>query len=391
MARYLEPYIFEFLKEKMVLLGGPRQVGKTTLALHFLESNATKYPEHLYDVNATKYNETHPGYLNWDNPIIPPQLTKAQLPPGQPLLVLDEIHKYLKWRNLIKGLYDTNKSKVKFLVTGSARLDYYRKGGDSLQGRYYYLRLHPFSLREYNPNPTNEDFKRLLQFGGFPEPLFKANEDHHRLWERQRLSRVIRDDLRDLERVKDISLIEILVDLLPSKVSSPLSIKSIREDLSVDHKTVERWLQILENLYICFRIPPYGAPKIRAVKKEQKLYLWDWSVIESIGARFENLVACQLLKYCHFLEDTKGHIMELRYIRDTDKREIDFVVIKDRVPLFAVECKTGEKAVGSSLHYFSERTKIPTFYQVHMGSNQFDSGKIKVRNFLQFCKELSLP
>lgn len=374
--RYLEPYLRKFLNEKMVFLGGPRQVGKTTLALKILGETA---------------NEGHPAYLNWDNPLVPARLKKGELPPDQRCVILDEIHKYSKWRNLVKGLYDTNKSRLQFIVTGSARLDYYRRGGDSLQGRYYFLRLHPFSLREYKKRPTEQDLRHLLTFGGFPEPLLRGESDHHRLWQRQRLSRVIRDDLRDLEQVKDISLLEHLVELLPSRVGSPFSIKSLREDLEVDHKTAERWLKILENLYVCFRIPPYGTSRIRAVKKEQKLYLWDWSEIPEMGIRFENLVAGQLLKYCHFLEDTQGYRMELRYIRDTDKREVDFVVLKEKKPLFAVECKSGDKAISPAIRYFSERLPIPIFYQVHLEKREFDSGKVRVRNFTRFCEELNLP
>jgi hypothetical protein len=376
MDRYLQPDIATLLKEKMVFLAGPRQVGKTTLALRLLGENA---------------DETHPAYLNWDNPSVPAPLRQGELPSGQRLVILDEIHKYARWRNLVKGLYDTNKSRVRFLVTGSARLDHYRKGGDSLQGRYHFLRLHPFSLLEYNPKPTPADLEQLLRFGGFPEPLFKGDETHHRLWQRQRLSRVVREDLRDLEQVKDISLVEMLVDLLPSRVGSPLSIKSLREDLEVDHKTVVRWITILENLYVCFRIAPYGAPRIRAVKKEQKLYLWDWSAIEERGPRFENMTANQLLKYCHQEEDLHGYRMELRYLRDTDKREVDFVVLKDRKPLFAVECKSGEKQIGPPLNYFAERTPIPVFYQVHLGKASFDKGKVRVRPYARFCEELSMP
>ena len=170
----------------------------------------------------------------------------------------------------------------------------------------------------------------------------------------------MREDLRDLEHVREISLIEHLVELLPPKVGAPLSIKSLREDLSVDHKTAERWVQMLENLYVCFRIAPYGAPKVRAVKKEKKLYLWDWSMVEKPGPRFENLVASQLLKYCHWIEDTQGHAMDLRFLRDTDGREADFVVLKDGKPQFAVECKTGDRAESPALRYFAERTPIPT-------------------------------
>ena len=202
---------------------------------------------------------------------------------------------------------------------------------------------------------------------------------------------MVREDLRDLEHVREITLIEHLVDLLPSKVGSPLSVKSLREDLQIDHKTTERWLQILENLYVCFRIAPCGPPRVRAVKKERKLYLWDWSSVEHDGPRFENLVASQLLKYCHRVEDTEGHAMELRYLRDTDKREVDFVVLKNRTPLFAVECKSGEKAIGSAIRYFAERTPIPRFYQVHAREKYFSTGKATVLPFIRFCEELDMP
>ena len=374
--RYLESPVGAALARKMVFIGGPRQVGKTTFALGFLGREA---------------DERHPAYLNWDHPAVPPRLRRAELPAGEPLLLLDEIHKYARWRNLLKGIYDTEKSTRRIIVTGSARLDYYRKGGDSLAGRYRYFRLHPFSLRELNRTPSRSDLDVLLRRGGFPEPLFSHDDAGHRIWQRDRLSRVVREDLRDLEHVREISLVEHLVDLLPSKVGSPLSVKSLREDLEVDHKTAERWLQILENLYVCFRISPYGSPRIRAVKKERKLYLWDWSSVEESGPRFENLVASQLLKYCHFVEDTEGHSMELRYLRDTDRREVDFVVLKDRKPLFAVECKTGEKAVSPALRYFSERTPIPRFYQAHLGERHFSTGRITVLPFVRLCRELELP
>jgi predicted AAA+ superfamily ATPase len=312
--RYLRPAVTAVLPRKMVFVGGPRQVGKTTLALSLLGKGA---------------NERHPAYFNWDDPRAAARIRRVELPPAERLLVLDEIHKYARWRNLVKGIYDTEKSRRRIIVTGSARLDYYRKGGDSLANRYRYFRLHPFSLREMSASPRKDDVAALLRYGGFPEPLLRQNPREHRIWQRDRISRVVRDDLRDLEAVREISLVEQLVDLLPARVGSPLSVKSLREDLEVDHKTVERWLTILENLYLCFRIAPFGPPKVRAVKKERKLYLWDWSMTPEGGPRFENLVASQLLKFCHFVEDSEGHAMELRFLRDTDKREIDFVVLRN--------------------------------------------------------------
>ena len=374
--RYLKYTIKDDLREKMVFLGGPRQVGKTTLALSFL----------------TNGNINHPAYLNWDDDVSKEIIRKGELPPHERLLVLDEIHKFARWRNLVKGFYDKRRDRHSFLVTGSARLDYYSRGGDSLQGRYHYYRLHPFSLNELSKQSSGSDFKELMKFGGFPEPLFKASERTWKRWQRERLRRVIQEDLRDLEQVREISLIELLMEALPDRVGSPLSIASLSEDLSVNFRSIERWITIFENLYLVFRISPFGAAKIRAVKKERKLYFWDWSQNSSAGSRFENLVASQLLKYCHFIEDTEGDEMELRFLRDTDKREVDFVVLQNKRPLFAVECKTGEKKVSPHIWYFKDRTSIPMFYQVHTGTKDFVAdSKIRVLPFWTFCQELKLP
>jgi hypothetical protein len=233
----------------------------------------------------------------------------------------------------------------------------------------------------------------LLNFGGFPEPLFRADETLHRRWLREHRDRVLREDLRDLEHVKEVSLLEELVMHLPSCVGSPLSVASLRNLLQVSHDSVERWITILERLYMCFRIAPFGGPRIRAVRKEKKLYFWDWSIIPTPGPRFENLVASQLLKYCHWVEDREGFRMELRYLRDTDKREVDFVVLRDGKPEFAVECKTGERSVSPAAVYFKQRTPIPAFYQVHLGRRDYQHGStgIRVLPFPTFCQELALP
>lgn len=377
-TRYLQSLIQEDLQDrKMVFIGGPRQVGKTTLALNLLKAPS----------------EQHPAYLNWDDRNDKSLILKGEIPLKQKLIVFDEIHKFTLWRNLLKGLYDKHKSTHLFIITGSARLDYYRKGGDSLQGRYHYYRLHPFSTHELNSHPSRSDIDHLLAYGGFPEPLFRGNERFWKRWQRERLERILEEDLRDLENVREVSLIELLLENLPQRTGSPLSIKNIKEVLNVSHETVERWISILENLYVCFRIAPFGAPKIRAVKKEQKLYFWDWTQSPQGGIRFENFVACQLLKYCHFLEDSEGYKMELRYIRDTDKREVDFVVLQDHKPLFAVECKTGESHFSPAAFYFKERTSIPKFYQVHLGTKDVGDEEhgIRVLPFTTFIQELHLP
>jgi len=356
MQRGLLPIVMADLEEKMVFLGGPRQVGKTTLALSLLDDGKA----------------THPAYLSWDDLADRKLLLAGALPADQPLLIFDEIHKYRQWRGLIKGIYDKQHDSRRILVTGSARLDHYRKGGDSLQGRYHYHRLHPLSLYEINPKPAASDLDQLLAFGGFPEPFLKADGRHWKRWQRERLSRVIQEDLISLEQVKEVSQVELLASVLPSRVGSPLSINNLRQDLAVAFETADRYIRILENLYFCFRIPPHGLPKLRAAKKEQKLYMWDWSLCDDPAARFENLVASQLLKYCHHHEDTEGETMSLRFLRDSAGREIDFVVVRGGKPVFAVECKTGERDLSRNIPYFAARSDIPLFYQVHCGSKNVE-------------------
>ena len=378
-SRYIENSVGQDLEQRMVFVGGPRQVGKTTLALSLL--------------NGDQADESHPAYMNWDALEDRDNILRGILPSNQRLVVFDEVHKYAQWRNLLKGLFDKNRSRVSFLVTGSAKLDYYHKGGDSLQGRYHYYRLHPFSLMEMDVQPTKALLEQLLRFGGFPEPLLRAQDRFHRRWMREQSARVVYEDLRDLERVREVSMIDLLLTHLPSCVGSPLSVNSLRNLLQVAHATVENWIAILERLHVCYRIAPFGASRIRAVKKEQKLYFWDWSRVAAPGIRFENMVAGQLRKYCHFVEDTQGHVMELRFIRDTDRREVNFVVLRDGQAEFAVECKSGDQAPGSACGYFRDRTDIPAFYQVHLGERDFGDVMtgVRVLPFTTFCLELNMP
>ncbi|MBY0315484.1 MAG: ATP-binding protein [Bdellovibrionales bacterium] len=369
--RYLMKNVETDLTRKMVFLGGPRQVGKTFFAQSLIPS----------------YKDGHTSYLNWDDLEDRKKIKAGIFDAKQKLIILDEIHKFVKWRSLVKGFFDKLKNTHQFLVTGSARLDYYRKGGDSLLGRYHYYRMHPFTLCEVSKSCEHRILQRLLEFGGFPEPYINASAQQLKRWHRQRRERIVYSDIRDLENVKEISNIEILMEALPDRVGSPLSRKNLAEDLEVDFKTVEKWISILENVYYCYRIAPYGAPRIKAVKKEQKIYLWDWSELDSPGSRWENLVASHLLKFCHYHEDTQGDRMELRFLRDITAKEVDFVVLKNKKPLFAVECKTGEKNLSRHISYFSERTPIPKFYQVHQGTTfRTISDKIHILPFTEFCK-----
>jgi len=357
--RYIKPYVAEDLPKRMVLIAGPRQVGKTTLARQFLGERGL--------------------YLNWDNRKDRRTILAAEWPVQPTTIVLDEIHKYRFWKRWLKGEFDKHRGHHSFLVTGSARLDVYRRGGDSLQGRYDLYRLHPFSYAEllgmaevqepfrelrFARAPDRAPLDALFRFGGFPEPVLEADPRSHRRWQKVRLDRFFREDVRDLNAVRDISMVEILADLLPDRVGSLLSINGLREDLEVSHRAASHWLDVLERLYFLFRLRPYHSKRIHSIKKDRKLYLWDHSVVPGDDARIENLVACHLLKFCHFLEDTEGHRIELHFLRDREKREVDFLVAVDRKPWFAVEVKKGKDAVSSSLRYFAERLRIPYLYQV---------------------------
>ena len=338
--RYLTDQVERDLARKMVFLSGPRQVGKTTLAL---------------DVAGTRA-----GYLNWDVPEHREAILARELPASD-LWVFDEIHKYRRWRNFLKGLYDA-RPEQRILVTGSARLDLYRYSGDSLQGRYHHLRLHPLSVAELGGGP--EHFESLLSLGGFPEPFFTGSEVEARRWSLEYRRRLVREEVTSLERVVELDTLELLLMRLPELVGSPLSINALREDLQVSHKTIDSWLRIFERLYAIFRLPPFGAPRLRAVKKARKHYHLDWTLVREPAARFENLVACALVKWVDFQRDAQGRDLELRYFRDTDGREVDFVVLEDRSVLLLVEAKQAEARVDRSLRYLKRRFPDAEAWQV---------------------------
>lgn len=367
-TRYLFDQIKNDLSKKMVFLGGPRQVGKTTLAKQIIGKNE--------------------GYLNWDVDEDKESILKKEWPNAK-IWAFDELHKYRGWRNLLKGLYDKNKDKRQILVTGSARLDLYRFGGDSLQGRYYFLRLHPLSAAELGITKQKE-LEKLFNLGGFPEPYFSSSPIEAKRWSREYRNRLIREDIVTLESVQDLGRIELLMLRLPDLVGSPLSINSLREDLNVSHKTLSKWLNVLERLYALFRLSPFGAPKIRAVKKEQKHYHFDWTLIHENGVRFENMVACHLLKYVHFLQDTRGEDIELNYFRDIEGREVDFIVCNKKIPIIAVECKYNEMKISQSLKYFKNHFPACACYQItFQGEKNYVSDEnIQVVSALEFLQKL---
>ncbi len=345
--RYLRSFVQSDLEEKMVFLGGPRQVGKTTLARSLPGGDQ--------------------GYLNWDIPEDRARLLSRALPNAK-LWVFDELHKFRGWRGYLKGLFDQTRGEPPILVTGSARLDWYRYGGDSLQGRYHYLRLHPFSVKELGG--AAGAVIELFEKGGFPEPLLKLDARGARRWSLEYRARLLRDDLQGVENLPDLGRMEMLMASLPERVGSPLSINALREDLQISHPTVARWLDVFERVYAIFRIPPFGAPKLRAVKKEQKHYHFDWTLVIEPGPRFENLVASHLLKWVHYQLDVEGRDLELRYFRDVDGREVDFIITERRKPILAVECKLSPGPLDRGLRYFVERFPHVQAWQVSLNGKE---------------------
>ena len=340
--RYLTDIITSDLNKKMVFLAGPRQVGKTTLGKQIIIEKRS--------------------YLNWDIPLHREQILKRELPTCD-YLFFDEIHKYHQWRNYLKGIYDEFVGQKKILVIGSARLDHYRYGGDSLQGRYHFHRLHPLSVAELKINNSSE-LQELLMLGCFPEAFFASNMTEAKRWSREYRTRLIKEELTSLENIINLGTLELLAIRLPDLVGSPLSINSLREDLQVSFKTVANWLNIMEQLYMIFRLAPFETPKIRAIKKSQKHYHFDLIPIKEEGAKFENLVALHLLKWVHFLQDTQGRDTELRYFRDIDNREVDFVVLEDHKPLYFIEAKLQDTSITKGLKYLKQRFPEAKAYQI---------------------------
>ena len=408
MKRLVEEYIFdpEISAGKMIFLTGPRQVGKTTFAKNWLASKGVE-----------------DTYFDWDDPTVRSEYRRNPLYfrniinakfKGKPIpMVFDEIHKHRDWKNILKGVYDPHKEKIQLLVTGSARLGLYRKSGDSLVGRYFSYQMFPLGLpegandfswvleedhplsdgkslvaqaRRVDAKMAEESLEKLLTFGGFPEPFLKASTRFHRRWQKEYKTLLTREDVRDLSRIADIKGLEHLVDVLPLKVGSPLSINSLREDLGCHHSTLVNWIDILRELYLVFTIRPWHRNILRSIKKETKLFFLDWSVLTDSGKRFENLLAVSLLRMAARFTERGLGIFEVMYIRDKEKREVDFVLIKDNRPLALFEAKEGDSEISASGRYFSKRLGVP-FYQVTHRFKEFEEFpgncfKISATNFL---------
>jgi predicted AAA+ superfamily ATPase len=351
----------------MLFLMGARQVGKTTLS----------------QLIALAYKQK--AYFNWDVEEHRQQILSGQkfiehifpihrIGP-KPLIIFDELHKYRLWKNYLKGFYDLYKNDYHIIVTGSAHLNIFQQGGDSLMGRYFPFTIHPFSLGEINPNPTVALFRKpyevsmadvetLYEFGGFPVPFLKRDKATYQRWKRTRRAQLFREDIRDLTHIHEISQLELCAEILSYQSGQILNRSSLANKLQVSIQTIGRWIETLQQFYYAFTISPWSTNIPHSLVKEPKIYLTDWSLITDAGARFENLVACHLKKTVDFWNEQGQGEFGLYFLRDKRQREVDFLITKGQRPWMLVEAKTSEQPIAASMYYYQEKTKVPYAFQV---------------------------
>lgn len=339
--RYLTSRLVHDLQKKMVLLAGPRQCGKTTLAKSLLDDRGQ--------------------YLNWDIAKDRKVIREVAWPKDASLIVLDELHKAPKWKNLLKGVVDEFGNKPPVLVTGSARLDAFRRTGDALTGRTYFYRLHPIDVaesRQFLPDMSLEErIRRLLQAGGFPE-AFLNPEEAARL-RNDRMELVTREDLRDLSRVSSWRGPADLVELLRERVGKPTNYDNLAQNLGISPPTSKAWVELLEKLYLVFLLPPFSSSLSRSIRKDRRFYFFDCAAAYDAtgGAQLENLVASSLLKFTQFRKDAFGENWDVFYLRDKEGREVDFVVTHNRRVNWLIEVKASDGDVSTALRYYTQKLK----------------------------------
>ena len=370
MDRKQKSLIIRDLKKKMVFISGPRQVGKTWLAKELAKEFSS------------------PIYLNWDELDHRQVIKNKSWPLKTNLLIFDEIHKMPQWKNYLKGLFDTKKDELSILVTGSARLEHFRKGGDSLAGRFFRHRLGPLTIAEL-PSPQEDDVGKLMKRGGFPEPFLATDDESANRWRLQYMDGLIRNDILDFEKLHDFRAIEQILQLLRRKVTSPVSYKSIAEDVQVSPNTVKKYIHILEELYIIFRVTPYSKNIARSLLKEPKIYFYDTGmVVGDDGQRFENFTAVSILKHLHLIEDLEGKQSSLYYLRTKEGKEVDFVLEVDNHPDMIVEAKLAEKILSPQLHYFHQKYKLKAAQVVKDLVMPLQHGQIQIMRAFDFLKDL---
>jgi len=356
--------------QQMIFLIGPRQAGKTTVSLM-----ASEFTSQF-------------AYLNWDNldhrRIILEGVNSVaefaglnRLSKDVPVIVFDEIHKYSRWKTFLKGFFDTYKGKAHIIVTGSSRLDVYKKGGDSLMGRYFPYRLHQLSLAELGRinlsekeindpfQSKNQDFEKLIENGGFPEPFIKNDRRFLNRWKTLRQEQLFREDIRDLSRIQELGQIELLAEILKHQAGQLTNYSKLSNKVDVSSDTIRRWIKTLQSFFYCFTVQPWSKNIPRSLIKEPKTYLWDWINVSEEGNRAENFVASHLLKAVHYWTDCGLGQYGLWFVRDKEKREVDFLVSRDKKPWFLVEVKLSPKGgISKNLVYFHKKIKTKHAFQV---------------------------
>lgn len=373
MERVQKAKILSDLRKKMVFLVGPRQVGKT----HLSKSIGKEFQ--------------HTEYLNWDHLPDRTIILKQSWMPDTELLILDELHKMPKWKNYLKGLYDTKPTQLKILVTGSARLDVFQKAGDSLAGRYFAHHLLPLSPSELNQLHREVDLKRLLERGGFPEPYLAESNGEAERWRFQYVNSLITIDVLDFEKIHDLSAIRTVFELLRLRVGSPISYDSIAEDVTISPNTVKKYIHILESLYIIFKVTPYSKKIARSLLKQPKIYFFDNALVKgNAGSQFENMTAVNLLKHVYSKRDYKGQNYALHYLRDKEKREVDFVLVKDDKIEEIIEAKFSDDSLSETLRYFAKQYRLPATQIVYNSQHSYIIDGISIVEATRFFKKLDL-
>ena len=347
MERYLKKVILHDLNKKIVLITGPRQVGKTTLSKLLIED---------YE------------YLNYDNVADRKKIHKSDLNFDNTNYIFDEIHKMKNWKRWLKGHYDTRKKQNVIIVTGSAKIETYKKMGDSLAGRYYQYRLFPLDVKEIVKNSKMKSdvaMDSLLELSGFPEPFLSGNKNEYRKWQKTHLDIILRQDLLETESVQHIKSVELLIELMTERVASPISYNSLREDIGTDDKSIKRWCNLLEDIYVIFKIQPYFSRSQSAIKKAPKYYFFDVPRVANAGARFENLVAISLYKEINYRNDSMGENFSLHYMRNKSQKEVDFVICNSKKPVVMIEAKLSDNNLDNAFSIFQKQTgDIPKYILV---------------------------
>ncbi len=362
------------LDKKMVLLSGPRQVGKSYLARSLMEGFRA------------------PQYLNHDNGQDRVIIGKQAWRGTTDLLVLDELHKMRGWKSFLKGVFDTRPKHLRILVTGSARLETFRQSGDSLAGRYFLHRLLPVSPAEATAVGVNVDLAHFLERGGFPEPFLAEEAADAGRWRRQYVNGLVREDILSFENVHELRAISLLLELLRERVASPISYQRLSEDLAIAPNTVKRYIEILEALYIVFRVQPHARSIARSLHRQPKLYFYDTGLVNGDeGKRLENLVAGCLQKHLFLLEDRDGIPRTLRYLRTKDGKEVDFLLVEEKRPTLMIEVKVSDRELAPGLVFFHDRYEIPGVQLVSDLRVESEHKGLAILRALDWLKQLEHP